>query len=180
MTSNIIDATPYSCTSDRNNLDAQKQAIAYHTANIGNKAKSTITASELKKMQEDYNVAKKKYDASDCGKDVERDNCIALDSRIATLRLTVEYFMKQNDFAHANKLKIQVEELVKKFNESKCGSKIGEFRADVVSSISDVYKEMDKKRIEEQSKYQVKQKVFFGAIVLFGAVLMVTIFSKKQ
>jgi hypothetical protein len=39
---------------------------------------------------------------------------------------------------------------------------------------------MDKKRIEEQSKYQAKQKIFFGFLVFCGAILIVTMFGKKK
>ena len=39
---------------------------------------------------------------------------------------------------------------------------------------------MDKQRIEEDSKYQAKQRIFFGALVVLGAVLMVTMFGKKE
>jgi len=39
---------------------------------------------------------------------------------------------------------------------------------------------MDKKRIEEDSKYKAKQKIFFGVLVFCGAILLVTMFGKKE
>jgi hypothetical protein len=69
---------------------------------------------------------------------------------------------------------------MKIFEDKKCGAKIGEFRADNIKSITDVYSGMDKQRIEEDSKYQAKQRIFFGALVVLGAVLMVTMFGKKE
>ena len=38
----------------------------------------------------------------------------------------------------------------------------------------------EKKRIETESKYREKQKIFFGAVIFMGAVLIVTMFGKKK
>ena len=57
---------------------------------------------------------------------------------------------------------------------------ISEFRAEVIGGITGSFSEMDKQRIEAESKYQAKQKIFFGAIILLGAVLIITMFGKKE
>ena len=176
----IIYGTKYSCESDKGILDMKKSSLDYHTQNVGNPAKSSITPAELKKLQVDYDNAKKKYDASPCGKDPERDKCIALQQQITSMQSTISYFYSVRDNETAIKRTADLEALNKKFKDSKCGDKIGEFRAESIKSITDVYSEMDKKRIEEDSKYQAKQRIFFGALVVLGAVLIVTMFGKKE
>jgi hypothetical protein len=39
---------------------------------------------------------------------------------------------------------------------------------------------MDKKRTEEESKYRAKQRIFYVALVVLGAVFIVTMFGKKD
>jgi hypothetical protein len=175
-----IQGTAYSCESDKNILGMKKSTLDYHTQYIGNPAKSTMTPAELKKLQVDYENSKKKYDASPCGKDPERDACIALQSGMTTTRASIAYANATRDYESANQRTASLEKSMKIFEDKKCGAKIGEFRADNIKSITDVYSGMDKQRIEEDSKYQAKQRIFFGALVVLGAVLIVTMFGKKE
>lgn len=176
----IVFGNSYSCEADAGVLLMKKNTLDYHTKNIGNPAKSNLTPAKLKLLELDYETSKKKYDASDCGKDPERDKCIALQQRIESLKSTVTYFYSVRDNESAIRTTADIEALKKEFEDSKCGTKMGEFRAEAVKSILGVYSGMDKKRIEEQSKYQAKQRIFFGALVVLGAVLMVTMFGKKE
>ena len=181
MTSfDTISGTPYSCASDTNILATKKLTLEYHTKNIGNSVKSTITTAKLKELQLDYEVNKKKYDASPCGKDPERDKCIDLQQRIESMRSNIVYFNTVRDTQGANNTKANLDKLIKEFEDTKCAGKISEFRAEVIGGITGSFSEMDKQRIEAESKYQAKQKIFFGAIILLGAVLIITMFGKKE
>lgn len=177
---NTIQGTAYSCQSDKSIIEIKKNALDYHTKNIGNPAKSTVTPAQLKIMQIDYETSKKKYDESPCGKDPETDVCIALQGQITSMQSTIQYFRSKGDIQTANSRTKQLEEMVKKFDDNKCGEKVGGFRAGVIREISETFQALDKKRIEEESKYQAKQKIFFGAIILVGAVLIITMFGKRQ
>jgi hypothetical protein len=169
-----IQGTPYSCQSDAGVLSVKKSMIDYALKT------PNYSPVKLKELQDDYANAKKKYDASPCGKDPERDACIALQSGMTTTRASIAYYNSIRDYETANQRTASLEKSKKDFEDKKCGAKIGEFRADAIGSISGVYSEMDKKRIEEDSKYQAKQRIFFGALVFFGAVLMITMFGKKE
>lgn len=175
-----IQGTAYSCEADKGVLAMKKSSLDYHTENKGNPVKSSITPAQLKVLELEYETAKKKYDASPCGKDTERDACISLQSQITSMRSTISYFYSIRDNETAQQRTAELDKLLKKFDDSKCGAKIGEFRADAIKSITDIYGGMDKQRIEEDSKYQAKQRIFFGALVFFGAVLIVTMFGKKE
>jgi hypothetical protein len=169
-----IQGTAYSCQSDAGVLLMKKSMIDYALKT------PNYSPVKLKGLQDDYTNAKKKYDASPCGKDPERDACIALQADISNMRSTISYFYAKRDNETAQQRTAQLDTLLKKFDDSKCGAKIGDFRADAIKSITDVYGGMDKQRIEEDSKYQAKQRIFFGALVVLGAVLMVTMFGKKE
>jgi len=176
----VVHGTKYTCEEDKGVMYIKKTTLDYHTENIGNPAKSNITPAKLKLLELEYETAKKKYDASPCGKDPERDKCIALQQSMDYTRSSISYFYSKSDNETAQRETANLEALKKEFEKSKCGDKIGEFRAEEVKSILGVYNEMDKKRIEEESKYQAKQRIFFGALVVFGAVLIVTMFGKKE
>jgi hypothetical protein len=175
-----IQGTAYSCEADKGVLGMKKSTLDYHTQNIGTSTKSNITPAKLKLLELDYETAKKKYDASPCGKDPERDACIALQSAMTMTRASIAYHNATRDYETANQRTASLEQSKKNFEDKKCGAKIGEFRADAIKSITDIYGGMDKQRIEEDSKYQAKQRIFFGALVFLGAVLMVTMFGKKE
>jgi hypothetical protein len=176
----VITGSPYSCDAEKTYLNTQKEVIDYHTKNFGIPSKSTVTSAQLKKMQDDYNVAKEKFDKSDCNKDPDRDKCLSYQAQIGSLRSTITYSIASRNFDHAETLKKRLEELMKKYKDLNCDAKISEFRGGVVMSIADIYQQMDKERIEAENKYQVKQRLFFGAIVVFGALLMVTTLGKKN
>jgi hypothetical protein len=169
-----IQGTAYSCESDAGVLLMKKSMIDYALKT------PNYSPVKLKGLQDDYTNAKKKYDASPCGKDPERDACIALQSGMTTTRASIAYFNSIRDYETANQRTASLEQSKKNFEDKKCGAKIGDFRADAIKSITDVYGGMDKQRIEEDSKYQAKQRIFFGALVVLGAVLMVTMFGKKE
>lgn len=170
----VIQGTPYSCQSDAGILSMKKMALDFI------KKSPNSSPAEVQKIQNDYDVAKKKYDASPCGKDPETENCIALQAQIVSLRSSITYFLNTKDFEGAENLKAQLDSLNKQFDKSKCGDKVSAFRADVIDKITDAYSEMDKKRIEEESKYRAKQRIFYGGLVVLGAVLIVTMFGKKD
>lgn len=174
VSTNPIQGTAYSCQSDANILNLKKLALDFA------KKKNNLTPVKLQELQVDYDVSKKKYDESPCGKDPETDTCIALQGQITSMQSTIAYFRSVRDNETANLRAKQLETMVKKFNDSKCAEKVGYNRAEVVRAISENFQALDKKRIEEESKYQAKQKIFFGAIVLVGAVIIITMFGKRQ
>jgi hypothetical protein len=177
MTSfDIIQGTPSSCASDTRILAMKKSTLDYHTKNIVN----SITPAKLKVLELDYETNKKKYDASPCGKDTKRGRCIDLEQQIESLRSSIVYFKKVRNTQSENNTKANLDKLVKEFEDTKCAGKISEFKAEIIGGITDSFSEMDKARIEGESKYQAKQKIFFGAIILIGAVLIITIFGKNK
>lgn len=173
VSTNPIEGTAYSCKSDALVLNLKKIQLDF------SKKDNKVTPFKLQQLQDDYDASKKKYDESPCGKDPETDACIALQAQITSMQSTIQYFRSVRDDETANLRTKKLEDMVKKFNDSKCGGKVGAYRAGVVRSISESFQALDKTRIEEQSKYQAKQKIFFGAIVLVGAVLIITMFGKK-
>jgi hypothetical protein len=176
----LFGGTPYSCADDFYTLNQFKKSIDYHKLNFGNPAKSSVTQNELAKMEKDYDAQLKIYNSSSCIDDVDRNKCLDLRTDISSLQTMIPYYYSQRNEKSAEEMKVRLENKLKEYKSLNCDSKVGDFRAEAVSSISDFYKEMDKKRIEAESKYQAKIKIFFGAIVLVGAVVVIKMFGKKK
>jgi hypothetical protein len=174
VSTNPIEGTAYSCKTDALVLNLKKLELDFAKKN------NKVTPFKLQQLQEDYDASKKKYDESPCGKDPETDACIALQGRITSTQSSIQYHRSIGDNKHADSLTKTLETIIKEFDNKKCGEKVGGFRAGVVREISEKFQALDKKRIEEESKYQAKQKIFFGAIVLLGAVLIITMFGKRE
>ena len=174
VSTNPIEGTPYSCESDKNLLFLKKSELD------GFKKNNSTNSSKLQLLELDYSTSKKKYDESPCGKDPETNKCIELQADITRNQSLILYSRSIRDDKSAKIQTKQLEDKVKEFSDTKCGEKIGSFRAGVVSNISEGFQTLDKLRIEEESKYQAKQKIFFGGIVFLGAVLIITIFGKKK
>jgi hypothetical protein len=168
------------CVSDLAYVKSQKEIVDYVTKNLGNPSKTSITPAQLQKMQNEYNALQAKYDSSGCGKDVDQDKCLSYQTRIANLRSSITYSINTRNNAHADELKGRLEEEIKKYKNLNCDEKINQYRGGVVMSIAEIYQQMDKERIQKDIEYQFKQRLFFGGLVVFGALLMITMFGKKN
>lgn len=59
-------------------------------------------------------------------------------------------------------------QILEKYRQAELGKTIGKFSS------------LDKARIEAGSVYERNQRIFFGALVLLGGVVIITLFSKKK
>lgn len=170
---NFINESSSGCQSEASLLSLKKLTLDSAIKN------NNTTPLKLKQLQDDYDISKKKYE-SICGKEDETANCIALQAQITSMQSAIAYSYSIRDNEGANLKTAELQKMIKKFNDSKCGEKVGSYRASIVRSIIETFQDLDKERIEEQSKYQAKQKIFFGAVFFVGVVLMITIFGKKD
>jgi hypothetical protein len=173
----VIQGNYSSCESDAISLGYKKASIDKAKSNIN------ITPSQkelLRKWQEDYDASKKRYDEAGCGKDALKDKCFGLQYKITSHQSSIRYALVTRNTTEAAKLQAELDKFVSDFKSSNCEAKISQTRGEYTMSVSDEFKKLDKERIEAESKYQQKQRLFFGVIVFFGAVLMVTMFSKSK
>ena len=180
-TNHPLIGTNYSCESDALLLSLKKSSLDSIKKNINlNPSKIEQFTKALQKAQEDYEISKKFYDESPCGKDPLKDKCFGLQYKITSHQNSIRYFLVTRDKAQADKMQKELDKFVSDFKSSNCESKISQTRGEYVMSVSDTFKKMDKERIEAESKYQQKQRIFFGSIVFLGALLLVTMFSKNK
>jgi hypothetical protein len=107
-------------------------------------------------------------------------DCISLNSRIAIQ--TAELGNQALMYFQYNKISDPkyLQELKKEFNEKGCTKLIEQYRQKELKGVADKFSYLDKIRIEQESKYVRNQRVFFGALILLGGVVMITMFGKNK
>jgi hypothetical protein len=107
-------------------------------------------------------------------------DCISLNTRInmetAILGSDALIYFESNKKGDPKYL----EELKKEFKEKNCTKVIEQYRQKELKGVADKFSYLDKIRIEEESKYVRNQRIFFGALILLGGVVMITMFGKNK
>ena len=68
----------------------------------------------------------------------------------------------------------------KLYEDKGCVKIIEKYRQAELGKVAEKFSTLDKARIEEESKYETKQRIFFGGLVLIAGVIIITMFSKKE
>lgn len=128
---------------------------------------------------------KNTYNNLGCGKDLEAENCINLDSQIQSLINTIS---EQNKLAiYDPRLNSSVQSLKKKLAELKldyetkgCLKKVAQVKSESTQEVVKKFTNLDEARINEETKYQTQQRVFFGGLVLVAGLMIITMFNGKK
>jgi hypothetical protein len=122
---------------------------------------------------------KKQYAEKGCGKDPLMEKCVERELVIQNLQNRISQLNQQNNTVESSAWFKVLQEETKKFSDLGCNAKIQESRNSVLGEKIDKYNELDKQRIEAESKYQAKKKIFIGASFILVAVALVLILKKE-
>lgn len=68
----------------------------------------------------------------------------------------------------------------KLYEDKGCVKIIEQYRQAELGKVAGKFSALDKARIEEESKYQTKQRIFFGGLVLIAGIVVITMFGKRK
>lgn len=68
----------------------------------------------------------------------------------------------------------------KLYEDKGCVKVIEQYRQAELGKVAGKFSGLDKARIEEESKYQTKQRIFFGGLVLIAGIVVITMFGKNK
>jgi hypothetical protein len=143
---------------------------------------------ELRDKLKDPVLLKKMADADaeysqKCGKyDDKQLKCISINSKLQSLiqlqgASASSYFdNKRNQYESTE----AIDRTRKEFNDNDCTKVIEQYRQQELGEVANKFSGLDKARIEEESKYVRNQRVFFGALILLGGVVIITMFGKNK
>jgi hypothetical protein len=118
-----------------------------------------------------------------CGKyDDKQLKCININSQLQSL-IQLQGASALSSFENKSKeydRKEAIERYRKEFNDNDCTKVIEQYRQQELSDVANKFSALDKARIEQESKYVRNQRVFFGALVLLGGVVLITMFGKNK
>ena len=119
----------------------------------------------------------------ECGMyDEKESKCININSQLqqqiqlkgASALSPFESSTKQYDSTSA------IARLRKEFDDNNCTQLIEKYRQSELGDVVGKFSALDKARIEAESIHERNQRIFFGALVLLGGVVIITMFSKKK
>ena len=168
---------PKDCFNNKIQIDGFKKLI------YDNKLKNNLFG--LKQLEYSLNILEKEYQESDCKKNEDINECLSIDNEINILTNQIALLTKKVLIDQREKpyLDIKINELNNLKTKSislNCVSAIEKQRQQVVSSVISKYSEIDKTRIEEETKKEVKIRTIFAGVIIVVALGMIIKFSKND
>jgi hypothetical protein len=122
---------------------------------------------------------KKEYADGGCGADPLLEECLSREQRIANVSNAVFISGQQNDMKSVELLSKDLQDSTKKFNDLGCPAKINEQKSVALQGKIKEYSSFDKERIEAESKYEARKKIFIGVSVILVAVALVVVIKSE-
>jgi len=149
------------------------------------KSQGKENSQEYLDAKQKYDVQKAKYDNLGCVEDKESYDCIFIQENIESM---INLISTESKLAPYDNRKYEDIERYKKilaqykldFETKGCLLVLNKIALDETSKTLSQFTALDEARIEEQSSYQVKQRVFFGGLVLIAGLFIITAFNGKN
>jgi hypothetical protein len=122
---------------------------------------------------------KNQYKESGCGTDPLLEKCFEKEQYIINLQNAISSATQRNDPNYLSGLTATLNEENKKFSELGCAGKINQFK---IGKVQDKTKEtnlFDQERIEADSKFEVKKRIFIGGSVILIALGMLLLYKSE-
>lgn len=107
------------------------------------------------------------------------EDCSQLKKTIDKLINEKSYYALKLNKSEIKNLDQRLKELNDYFNKINCEIVLGNKKLEQVSQVSEKYGEIDKIRIEAESKSEVKKRIFIGIGILLTSVAIILITNKK-
>lgn len=168
---------PKDCFNTKIQIDGLKGLISKAKLQ-GNKVAEASFQTQLDGLVQQYNSV-------GCGVDIIMDRCLYITNRVSFLETEIAYYTQKilQDNRVEGKLNQYNAELTNLKKEAlglNCIAKVEQSRQKIVSGIVNTFSEIDKARIETQSKAEANKRVIIGAAILIGAVVLIILFAPKK
>jgi hypothetical protein len=125
------------------------------------------------------NKWKKEYADGGCGVDATLEECLSKEQYLSNVRNAISVAGQQNNISYVSAMSPVLAQKTKEFNESGCSAKINESKGIALQGKIQEYSAFDKQRIEAESKYEARKKIFIGgSVILVGLALIVVLQSE--
>lgn len=112
------------------------------------------------------------------------EKCVSLDNQINSITTLISSIYQQptynkKELASPESLKKRLAEYRAEFEKNDCSKKLTQLSQAQTSEVISKFTNLDKARITEDTNYQLKQRIFFGGLVLIAGLVILTTFNKK-
>jgi hypothetical protein len=122
---------------------------------------------------------KKEYADGGCGADPLLEECLSKEQYLSNVRNAITVAGQQNNISYVESTIRGLEEDTKKFNELGCPAKINEQKTGALQEKIKEYSAFDKERIEAESKYEERKKIFIGGSVILIALTLIIVLQSE-
>lgn len=149
------------------------------------KSQGKENSQEYLDVKQKYDVQKAKYDRLGCVVDTDSSDCIYINTQIKFL---TDIILSETKLAPYDKRKYADIEIYKKtlaqykldFETKGCSLALNKIAQAETNKTIAQFTDLDKARIEEETNYQLKQRVFFGGLVLVAGLVIITMFNGNK
>jgi len=122
---------------------------------------------------------KKQYKEIGCGIDPLLENCFLKDEIINNLQNQISASSQRNEVNYVSGIISSLNEQKQKFSDLGCAEKINQFK---IGKVQDKLKEsnlFDQERIDADSKFESKKRIFIGGSVILIALGMLFLYKSE-
>ena len=122
---------------------------------------------------------KKQYKEIGCGIDPLLENCFLKDEIINNLQNQISVSSQRNEVNYVSGIISSLNEQKQKFSDLGCAEKINQFK---IGKVQDKLKEsnlFDQERIDADSKFESKKRIFIGGSVILIALGMLFLYKSE-
>lgn len=123
------------------------------------------------------NSLKKKYTDNGCGTDPLLEKCFEREAYISNIQNGITIASQQNEINQLSGLVQTLGEENKKFSDLGCAEKINQYKIGKVQNKTKEAYAFDQERIEAESKFEAKKRIFIGGSVVLIALGMMLLYK---
>jgi hypothetical protein len=122
---------------------------------------------------------KKQYADGGCGADPLLEECLSKEQYLSNVRNAISVAGQQNNISYVESTSRVLQDETKKFNDLGCTAKINEQKSGALQGKIQEYSAFDKQRIEAESKYEERKKIFIGGSVILIALTLIIVLQSE-
>lgn len=149
------------------------------------KSQGKGNSQEYLDFKQKYDVQKAKYDKLGCSVDTNSSDCIFINTQIKFLTdlISTETKLAPYDNRKYDDIESYKKTLAKfklDYETKGCSLALNKIAQAETNKTIDIFTNLDKARIAEDTNYQLKQRVFFGGLVLVAGLVIITMFNGNK
>lgn len=153
-------------------LDCSKKRKLWQLYDVGGKFYHSSYNSYVSSL-------KKVYENNKCGSNVLLEDCVYLEEKIANKLTEISALVKYQRLGEVEGKTAELQNLQNDFKNKGCVKEVEKYKQSELGQVIDIYSDLDKQRITENTTYEKNKRIFIGASFLILGLTIVLINKNK-